>query len=433
MSEVLDGCVKYFKENKDFKRLFIELRKKWKTYGKPSGYIIIKNATEREREAIKLVMGKSYSQADIKIKVGEFEAALQETKFKGIGLQELLEAYFSESMVTHKDIRLEKAEKRKKFFAEILEELADKYGCEGCTAWLQRTLAEKKYGYNLIAAEYERSREDLKAMLLYVFEAVCKLQSLDRKKIRLAVLSAEVTSNPHYFDRGSTAGNLLIHVLRFINDVPETQNAEEILELYYLSGIQPDDISSQTVLYGISLYTDKGPHMAYEAFIKEGEPYHVSLFNLGKIVRADCKSKIVFIVENQMVFSHLCESMAGLSVAMMCTSGQMRTASLLLIDLLCESGCKIYYSGDIDPEGLGIADRVISRHPERILPWRMTKEDYEICISNEVLSEARINKLNRIKDKRLQDVVNALRKEKKAGYQELLIESLVSDIKKISF
>ena len=63
----------------------------------------------------------------------------------------------------------------------------------------------------------------------------------------------------------------------------------------------------------------------------------------------------------------------------------------------------------------------------------MTKEDYEICISNEVLSEARINKLNRIKDKRLQDVVNALRKEKKAGYQELLIESLVSDIKKISF
>lgn len=98
MSEVLDGCVKYFKENKDFKRLFIELRKKWKTYGKPSGYIIIKNATEREREAIKLVMGKSYSQADIKIKVGEFEAALQETKFKGIGLQELLEAYFSESI-----------------------------------------------------------------------------------------------------------------------------------------------------------------------------------------------------------------------------------------------------------------------------------------------------------------------------------------------
>ena len=91
------------------------------------------------------------------------------------------------------------------------------------------------------------------------------LQSLNRKKIRLAVLSAEVTSNPHYFDRGSTAGNLLIHVLRYINDAPEPQNAEEILELYYLSGIKPDDISSQTVVYGISLYTNKGPHMAYEA------------------------------------------------------------------------------------------------------------------------------------------------------------------------
>lgn len=429
---MLDDCVKYFKENKDFKRLFLELRKKWKTYGKASGFIILKNATEREREAIKLVMGKSYSQADIKIKVSEFEAALQETKFKGIGLQELLEAYFSESMVTHKDIRLEKVEKRKKYFTEMQKELTDKYGCDGCTAWLQRTLAEKRYGYNLIVAEYERSRDDLRAMLFHVFQAVRMLQSLNRKKIRLAVLSAEVTSNPHYFDRGSTAGNLLIHVLRYINDAPEPQNAEEILELYYLSGIKPDDISSQTVVYGISLYTNKGPHMAYEAFIKEGEPYHVSLFNLGKIVRADCKSKIVYVVENQMVFSYLCENMAGLPVAMMCTSGQMRTASLVLIDLLCESECKIYYSGDIDPEGLGIADRVISRCPELILPWRMMKEDYEICISNEVLNEARINKLNRIKDRRLQDVVNALRKEKKAGYQELLIESLISDIKKMT-
>ncbi len=426
---MLDGCVKYFKDNKAFRRFFLELRKKWKIYGKSSGYIIMKNATIEEREAIKLVMGKNYGGPDIKVKVSEFEAALQETKFKGVGLQALLEVYFSESMDTNKDVRLEKAGKKRKFLEEIQEELAEKYEREGSMAWLQRALSEKKYGYNLMAAEYERSSKDLRAMLFYIFEAVHRLQPLDYRKIRLAVLSAEVTSNPHYLDRGSTAGKLLIHVLRFINHMPETQNAEEILELYYLSGIQPDDISSHTVLYGISLYTEKGPHMAYEVFIKEEEPYHVSLSNLNKIVKADCKSKAVFIVENQMVFSYLCERIAGLPVAMMCTSGQMRTASLLLIDLLCESGCKIYYSGDIDPEGLGIADRVISRHPEHILPWRMTKDDYELSVSNEVLDGVRISKLNRVKDKRLQDVVNALRKEKKAGYQELLIESLVGDIK----
>ncbi|HVI42117.1 MAG TPA: DUF2399 domain-containing protein, partial [Anaerovoracaceae bacterium] len=104
-------------------------------------------------------------------------------------------------------------------------------------------------------------------------------------------------------------------------------------------------------------------------------------------------------------------------------------ASLLLIDLLCESGCRIYYSGDLDPEGIGIADRVITRHPGQIVPWRMTMEDYESSISNEILDDTRIKKLDRIKDSRLNGVVNALRKEKKAGYQELLIESLLGDIK----
>lgn len=426
---MLDESVKYFKNNKAYKRIFVELRRKWKIYGKPSGYAIIKNATQEEKEAIKLVMGKSCDGPDIKLKVSEFEAALRETKFKDIGLQELLEAYFSESMVTNKNAQQEKANNKRKFFDDIKEEIADKYKNTGATLWLQKVLSEKKYGYSLLIAEYERSEIEAKTILFNVFQAIDKLQRLGHQKVRLAVLSAEVTSNPHYFDRGSRGGKLLIHALSFINHIPETQNAEEILTLYYSSGIQLDDISSHTALYGINLYTEQGRHLAYETFIKEREPYIVTLSNLNKIVKADCKSMVVFALENPMVFSHLCESLTDPMVSMLCTSGQMKTASLLLIDLLCGAGCKIYYSGDIDPEGLGIADRVIARHPEHIFPWRMTKEDYESSISNELLDDTRIKKLDKIKDKRLNGVVNALRIEKKAGYQELLIESLISDIK----
>ncbi len=430
---MLDECVEYFKNNKAYKRIFVELRRKWKTYGKPSGYIIIRNATQEEKEAIKLVMGKGYSGSDIKLKVSEFEAALRETKFKDIGLQALLEAYFSESMATNKNVQLEKTNKKRKFFEDTQEELADKHEYAGAALWLQKVLSEKKYGYHLLVAEYERSEKEMKTILLYVFQAIARLQQLDHQKIRLAVLSAEVTSNPHYFDRGSRAGKLLIHALSFINGITEMQNAEEILTLYYSSGIQLDDISSHTALYGINLYTGEGLHQAYETFIKARESYIVTLSNLNKIVKADCKNKIVFALENPMVFSHLCEGLADRKVSMICTSGQMKTASLLMIDLLCESGCKIYYSGDIDPEGLGIADRVIARHPEYIFPWRMTIEDYELSISNEPLEDTRIKKLDRIKDARLNGVVNALRKEKKAGYQELLIECLVSDIKTLIY
>ncbi|HWQ79425.1 MAG TPA: TIGR02679 domain-containing protein, partial [Anaerovoracaceae bacterium] len=102
---MLEDCVKYFKGNKAYKRLFIELRKKWKKYGGPSGYAVINNATAEEQEAIKLVMGKSCGGPDVRLRVSDFEDALQETKFKGVGLRELLEAYFSESMVTNKNVR----------------------------------------------------------------------------------------------------------------------------------------------------------------------------------------------------------------------------------------------------------------------------------------------------------------------------------------
>jgi len=169
--------------------------------------------------------------------------------------------------------------------------------------------------------------------------------------------------------------------------------------------------------------------MAYEAFIKENEHYAVTLSNLGRITKADTKSKKVFIFENQMVFSHICEELSGLPVSMLCTSGQLKTASLLLIDLLCESGCTLYYSGDIDPEGISIADKIISRHPNNVIPWRITKDDYEQCVSAEELNDTRIKKLDKIKDKRFEDVVKKMREVKKAGYQELLIENMIIDIK----
>ena len=193
----------------------------------------------------------------------------------------------------------------------------------------------------------------------------------------------------------------------FINSCEYPVNAENILELYYISNIKPDDISSFTTVYGINLYTEEGAHPSYEAFIKRNEPYLITLLNLNKIVKADCRSKKVFLFENQMVFSHMCEA----------------------LDLLCQSDCRLYYSGDIDPEGIKIADKVIARDPLHIIPWRLSSEDYELSISNEGLDESRIKKLEKVQDDRFQEVIEALRNKKRAGYQELLIDFMLYDIK----
>lgn len=57
---------------------------------------------------------------------------------------------------------------------------------------------------------------------------------------------------------------------------------------------------------------------------------------------------------------------AGKNVSLLCTSGQPRYAALKLISLIVQSGIPIYYSGDLDPDGIGIADRLWQRFGNRI-------------------------------------------------------------------
>lgn len=423
---MLEDCVAYFKKNPAYKRIFMELRKKWKKYGKPSGYIVLKDASDQEREALKNIFGKYFAEGDIRFKVNDFEQALKETKFKGICLQELLEAYFSEKMHTNKLEREIKVNKKELFFETLLSNIPT----QNITAhfWLNQVKDQKKYGYNIILSEYENKEENAARLVYSISRAIQTLEKEQSGRIRLAILGAEITSNPHYFDKGQIAGKLLIAALSFIHDTLEIHSAEDILELYYLSGIQPDDISSFTILYGISLYGNTGIHKAYEVFIEKEESYMVNLSNLSVIVKADCCQKTVFVFENQMVFSHMCERLRGKSVAMICTSGQMKTASWIVIDLLCKSGCKLYYSGDIDPEGIEIADKAISRHPEHIIPWRMGIADYKTSVSTKEVEEARIKKLEKVKDPRLLEAAAELQRNRHAAYQELLIEQMAEDI-----
>ncbi len=428
---MLTSCVKYFKDNAAYKRIFAQMRKQWKKYGKTSGFILLEKATAAEREALRSLMGRSFDDETVKFRMSEFERALQETKYRGTSLQELLETYFNEKLLTNKNERQEKTEGRRDFFDSIRDELAaqneNKYA--NASRWIEKAVCEKKYGYGLMLAEYDKQGGTIRGTISKVCEAIAFLQSIENDKIRLAVLSAVITSNPHFFDRKNIAGKLLISALSFMNEQEYPQDAEGILELYYLSNIKPDDLSSYTTVYGISLYTEEGLHKSYETFIEKNEAYVVTLSNLNRIVKADCKNRQVFIFENQMVFSHMCESLAGMPVAMICTSGQMKTASLMLIDLLCKEGCVLYYSGDIDPEGIGIADRVIARDPKHIIPWRLEKEDYMLSISDEKLDGSRIKKLEKVRDGRLLGAVGALREKKRAAYQELLIDKMLVDIK----
>ena len=51
----------------------------------------------------------------------------------------------------------------------------------------------------------------------------------------------------------------------------------------------------------------------------------------------------------------------------MCMNGQPRLTGLMLLDLLEKSGTTIYYSGDLDPEGILIAQKLADYYRESFI------------------------------------------------------------------
>ena len=72
---------------------------------------------------------------------------------------------------------------------------------------------QKKYGYQIVIREYGRNRKKTEKLLKTVGKAILLLEDIrkNEEEYPLAVFSAEISGNPHYFDHGVTAGQLLVH------------------------------------------------------------------------------------------------------------------------------------------------------------------------------------------------------------------------------
>ena len=442
-SEVLKECIAYFKSRKGFKRIFKELRKKVKSYGRIGGRIriTINDCSDEELEAVGTFLGKIIHGNTISFTLADFDKALKESRYGSVQIIELLEGYFDESIISNKEERLKKEREKTGICADIRDRVLNNDADNKIYAgWLN------SYTDNELFQKLGKSGCDSEAFvqMLTDLKKVCnhihigsnnEIKIKDNAYIRLAILADICTGNPHAYDRGTFEGQLLLELLLYINGLADSGlrlgglNAEDIRQLYIEHGIMPDDISSFVVLYGISLLRGGVKHEAYEAFIENNESYMVSMSNISKVDAVMPVSRDVYIIENQMVFSHLCEICSNSSLV--CTSGQMKTASLVLIDMLCKTDLNLYYCGDMDPEGLGIADRIVTRSGGRIRPVLMGVDDYRENAFGDEISEQRINKLNNITTPELIGTAELMKKYKKPAYQERTMNKLINMIRGI--
>ena len=423
-NDLLEECMLYFKARPVYKKLFLKMRDKYVGLGHFGGTAMLTSLSREEKSQLGGFFQRDYtSNKTITISADLMKKCLESSKFAGLTWELILETYFGEPLQVKKEIELAESKRREDYFAEILESISDESGRE----WLRSILEEKKEGYLLITQLYKESPEELRSILTYVTTGIAKLKVFQDKKQKelLAVFSANVTGNPHYFDEGKTGEKLLFNYLGERNfDLKQEglSRAEYKNRIYYEAGILKDEVSNDALAYGIHGWKpDGGLHEGIEGFLENREPVKLTLQTIGRLEKVCGQSSQVYVVENPAVFSVLIREYPQRTV--ICGNGQLRLAVLILMDKFsCDT--VFWYAGDFDPEGLLIAQKLKVRYGERLKLWKYEADLYETYLSEVELSDRRMKKLEQVSVQELQEIREAMYKKRRSAYQDSMMEAL---------
>jgi uncharacterized protein (TIGR02679 family) len=417
--------------NNIYKKIFLEVYSKYKKYGKITGSFTLKAANNEERRILSNFDSKVLTEGKAKIKCSTVRE-LFNRKLKEYSFEELLVKVVGKELKTNKEIKDEEKNQEEKFYDDILKACDNGIGRQ----WFLEVLDKKKYGYNIIIRKYKSDKEinkleELNKRIILTINSLNKLPYLNNGYENIALFSAVNTRDSHFFDNDKFTGRLFIKAISFILNKDDPKDINEINELYYEVGILKDEISNHTTIYGLNAFNrDNSEVKAVNNFNIWREPLQISISNLLKIDYLESINNTVFIFENPAVF-HKILKVNGDNISLICTSGQLNLSSYIVLNKI-RNLKNIYYAGDFDPEGLMIAYKIKKRYKNKVKFLNYTKESYINTMSNNIIEEKSMSQLNKINCIELDEVIRELRINKRAAYQELLIDEYLDLIKKIN-
>lgn len=485
MRTVLKQCVDFFQQNKGFHRLLLLVREKYESLGRVGGSVYLDDLRDGEKEAFTGFFGKDYLKStEARILLASFQKSLDRSRFQGVFLPELLEEYFGSPLITKKDKRLQKEIVKNDFILEI----ALQYEGTKAEEWLLNNYIEKDNAYMTILNGYNESEQQLNKELTAVCKAIVHLPFQYGKYKSLPVFATEITKDPHAFDMDTRTGRLLQYALSWLftkampditisdsampdktmpsnaisdnakptmldktihdktisdttmpdivvpnktmpditifdNTIPDSP--EEKAELYYKAGLMIDDLSNQVLCCGFKAYQGGVEHLGWKGFSDKWHPISVPLASISQADKITTPGGKVLVVENPSIFNLLSESCREKRTALVCTLGQPNLAVYVLLDMAVKNGAVLFYSGDMDPEGLLIADRLKTRYEDKLELIGYSLDIYYKSISNVRISQSRIKKMSNIQDPVLRAVAQAIAQTGKAAYQEAFASCLL--------
>lgn len=414
--DIKQECMEYFSQ-KGFKRAFEAMYNKYKSLGRIGGNIIIEEPTKDEREALgKFLRQDLHDKKAITIDIKDFEKKLKETKFEDISLTSIIEGVLKRRLITSKEINEEEQNSRDKLFNEI-SAMFPYEAVENFIKYIHDNPSDNKMIYARMS-----DKDKLKKDLINVSRALISLPK--GYKETLPVFAARVTSDPHYFDLDAEPGKLLLKALSFKDSCGYPESAEERAELLYNNGIMIDELSNYVLINGLSAWNSDEENLIFKAAVSFRQPLCITLYNLNGITSIKSPVGFAVIVENPSVMSAFMHKAPD--IPCICISGQPNLAGLIVLKQLYKSGCKLYYSGDFDPEGILIADKLWRRFPNMEFIC-MEESYYKKALSDVFLDEKRLKKLAKTENPGLRKLSSCMNRIKFAGYQERIIEDIIRD------
>ena len=399
---------------------FMQLwKKQYEKYGTCKGSIDLV-LDDSNRECISGLMGKDYYGVDcVHITFRQLQKAILNTKYENCDFNEVLKMYFNQGVFTNKHRQEQEQIRVQNIFKHFFKQ-------EGKSKqWIYNTYTNRDSVYIRIVQASKENEQKCINTVCVVMKALNHLPMWENKKENISLFASYHTKNPHAFDKNTFAYYLMMHgIVYFLKvDFPKT-NLEQN-EILYRAGLYQDGISNYCSVARLQAFNENNqPHLGWAGFYDSYEALNVNMDNLLHIHFITCCDR-VYIVENPSVFQALLKKIKKEKIekiGLVCTNGQLNYSAYLLLDILVNSNVEIYYSGDMDPEGLLIADKIKQRYPS-IKLWCYDVRQYEISKSKEQATDQRMHVLDALKDEVLIRIGKCISENKnRVGYQENMIE-----------
>ena len=193
----------------------------------------------------------------------------------------------------------------------------------------------------------------------------------------LSAFAARVTGRAHALDDGSPLGTLALGAARALAGLehpgPDESAAEARREAWAAVGVLCDELSSTVLTLALPGDASTSGRVLLAA-ATSAEPVWLTLRQLVRTPPQWHGIDSVLVVENPSVVALAADALGARCPPVICTNGQPRAATMVLLRSLANAGVRLRHHGDFDWGGLTIGNLLHRRLP--IEPWHFDRDAY---------------------------------------------------------